>query len=249
MTKRVSKLFAAICLVVPALVLMPSIAAADDTQCNGPLPPGTYDNVVVPAGASCDVRGSNVKGSIKALPGADFLFVSDSTIAGNIEGQKVGTVHVFGLTGGGSGPVLVGGNIDVTEGNVAAVFGPGVTLPNGNIRIQKQHQDLGVNDVVLEKGTIIMNDNVVPVGFTINHNRVNKGNIIVTDNVITAGVVALDIFDNQVAQNLQVFKNTSPGAKIVRVNVVGENLQCFENNPPFVAFGNAANKAEGQCAP
>jgi hypothetical protein len=72
------------------------------------------------------------------------------------------------------------------------------------------------------------------------------GNLKIEDNSIPE---LLFIQNSSAAQNLQVFKNMDSGNKFVQGNTVGENLQCFENQPPFVAQGNAAGKAEGQCAP
>jgi hypothetical protein len=103
----------------------------------------------------------------------------------------------------------------------------GTAIPEGNIHIQKMTGDVVVGDL---QGNC--------------PSRVNAGNIKVEDNLITG---ALRIEDNQVAEDLQVFKNTGPGQKFVRNNTVGENLQCFENTPPFVGGPNNAQKREGQC--
>jgi hypothetical protein len=43
-----------------AFILLPAPAAqADDTRCVGVLPPGVYDNVVVPEGASCTINNKS----------------------------------------------------------------------------------------------------------------------------------------------------------------------------------------------
>jgi hypothetical protein len=74
----------------------------------------------------------------------------------------------------------------------------------------------------------------------------------VRENVkIEANVIAdpeiLFLQNNGVSGNLEVFKNTGDGTKLVLGNNVHQSLQCFENDPPFLASGNIAGNAQGQC--
>lgn len=217
-------------LVVAALGAFPSSASADDTRCVGALV-GTFDNVVVPENADCNLSGSIVRGNVKALRGSS-LFSSSNQIAGNLEGDAPRWVGSLGDR--------IGGNFAVTgatgpgfafEELSVNVFVCGTSLTNGNISVEKSRN-----------GT-------VAVGSTdpiCTGNDVARGNIFVQENIIPAPeVMAVD--RNTVGGNLQVFKNRGDGLKTVLENVVREDLQCKENDPPFLGGPNVARKAEGQC--
>ena len=204
-------------LILVTLLATPSDARADDTICRGLLI-GTFDNVVVPPGATCFLLNSVVNGNVKALEDST-LFSSSNRIRGNIEGDKPEDVTATGD--------VIGGNIQFKEvtpfpGNFFFVTVINSILTDGNIEIEKN------TSAVVEL-----------VG-----NRVNKGNIKVEENFTTG---EFRIVGNRVAQNLQVFKNRGPAAKTVQSNTVGQDLQCFENDPAFVGSPNFARKAEGQC--
>jgi len=183
------------------------------------LPPGTYDNVVVPPGARCFLANAQVKGSVKALENSR-LFGYSNTVLGNVIGDKAEVV-VFNSS-------TVRENIDIKEGEVndrgrdVDIFR--TTVQEGNIKIEKMTGDIAVEA-----------------------SRVLKGDIQVFDNIIIGRFLGLENLLSNVGQNFQVFKNTGPGDKMVVGNTVGENLQCFENTPPFLGGPNEAQKAEGQC--
>jgi hypothetical protein len=218
-------------------------AWADNTLCEGTLPPGTYDNVVVPEGMRCNLSDSivlgnvlaleqsglamvrdEVDGNVKALGQAEVIFI-DTEVRGNVKGYKANAVQVF--------RGIVGGSIHIVGANVPGPFGPmgaivdGTLLPKGNIQIEK---------------------NTTP-GVAINRSRLEKGNVNVAENVIHSPTFAqgLQILDNQVAGNVQVFNNSGPSEKVVQFNTIGATLQCFENTEPFIGGPNFAQKAAGQC--
>jgi hypothetical protein len=241
-----------VALVSASMLVFAPAAAADDTICSPSLPPGTYDNVVVPAGAGCGLFSSTVLGNIKLLPGASF-FGDSNTVHGNIEGDKAVSVDIvdFSFTPAAS---VVHGSIQVKEGNVPTGPPPtgtaafvrvcGTLLPGGNIQVEK----FGPSGVVFVGGAtfcpaLLGGGNTLP-----------KGSIKVEENgitVISFGSpffgLGLEIGGNVVGQNLQVFKNTGPGTKVVAGNTVGESIQCKENSPPFVGGPNTAPKIEDQC--
>jgi hypothetical protein len=95
----------------------------------------------------------------------------------------------------------------------------------GNIQVEKM-----IGSVLIRRSSIV-----------------GEGNIKVEDNFIPPGEFLAVDFNNVVAQNLQVFKNTGAGPKNVSTNTAGESIQCFENNPPFFGGPNTAPKKEGQC--
>lgn len=221
-------------LVVSALVVAASSQAqAYDAQCVGVLT-GTWDNIVVPPGATCSLLEATVLGNVKALE-KSRLRIDRSTVLGNLEGDKADIVQVFfsdvrqqiSITGGGPAEApaplfnVCGFGMDFTPCEVLIAA---VNVEEGNVQISKT-----VGSVLIQRLDV------------------HRGNVKVEDNVIAAH--ELFFLDNStVAQNLQIFKNIGPGNKFVQGNRVGENLQCFENEPPFVGRFNTAGQAEGQCA-
>jgi hypothetical protein len=209
-------------------VVLAKPAWADDTQCVGFLT-GVHDNVVVPPGATCFLNNATVNGNVKALQDSR-LFMTGDTVFGNVEGDKAENVSVRNS--------VVRQNILIKEGETP---GPGfndaivcaTTVQEGNIQVEKM-----AGEIVIGAFQAFCQPNIV-----------EKGTIKVEDNLVVGGAFfGLQIRQNQVAQNLQVFKNKGPGApKVVQGNTVGQDLQCFENDQPFIGGPNAAQKAEGQC--
>ena len=178
---------------------------------------GTFADVYVPAGTTCRLESATVGGNVLARE-RSRLYVSATQVEGNIQGVGARVVQVQG----GS----LGGNIQIADGSSAGELGAAVTggtvLSQGNIQIS------GMNT-----GSIRVADA-----------RLEKGNIQVEDNVVTS---SLEVVQNYVAQNLQVFKNRGSGSKVVRDNQVLQIVQCAENTPPFEGGPNDAAEAEGQC--
>jgi len=231
-----------------ALLVGAAPAAAGDTRCSGGNPfaggtsvTGTFDNVVVPEGATCYLAGATVRGNVKALDDSNF-FSDASTIRGNVEGDKADVVQVFrGST--------VGGNIQHKEsdgvGELASIlretFVCGVRV-GGNVQVEKVTGQISVGPV---------DDFAV---FCPTAENDVAGNVKVEENLLvpapgtpSASGETLDIRQNFVRGDMQVFKNRGPGTKRVQENTVRQNLQCTENDPPFIGGPNSAGEAEGQC--
>lgn len=192
------------------------ISTDENFDCRGTVS-GTFANVFVPTGATCRLQGSTVNGNVLARE-RSRLYVSNTRVAGNIDGVEAKVVQVKG----GS----LEGSIQIADGSSpgevgAAVYG-GTVLSQGNIQVIK-----------MNTGTIRIADV-----------RLVKGNIKVEENAIGSG---LEVVRNRVAQNIQVNKNRGGGAKAVRGNRVFQIVQCKENTSPFVGGPNAAGEAEGQC--
>jgi hypothetical protein len=148
------------------------------------------------------------------------LTAINNTVAGNIQGDKADIVQIFFGTVGGN--VIIKESTFTPSGLVAA-FMVGTVVSQGNVEIQKNVANaVRISGVRLDKGSMKIEDNVVEV-------------------------FDITIAANQVAQNLQVFKNKGAGVKSVTFNIVRQDLQCFENDEPFVGGPNTAEKAEGQC--
>jgi hypothetical protein len=208
------------------LVLAPG-ASANDTTCIGSLT-GFHDNVVVPGGATCTILNAQIKGNVKALPGSVLNLSGGTTVGGNVEGDKPNNVQIFGAGN------VVRGDIQVKEGGngTQGVSVCGVTMPDGNIQIEKMFGGVFVGG----SGC---------AGVFGGGNRLAKGSIKVEENFVTAAF-GLRIGQNQ-ADQIQVFKNTGPGAKTVANNTVRQNPQCKKNQAPFVGTPNTARHRQGQC--
>jgi len=118
------------CAAFAALIMtLPSFAAnsSNATTCTGTLVPGTYKQVVVPAGASCVTFAGpvTIKGGVTVEAGATFVLGSEEnpvhtgTISGGIRSQDAASVqrHFSTINGGvnlsgGAGPF--GGPFDIT---------------------------------------------------------------------------------------------------------------------------------------
>jgi hypothetical protein len=130
--EMIKRLFLSIAISVAVLIAGTSSAAADVTICHGDLPSGTYDTVIVPKGAFCEVVFVEVTVQNNVIVQEDaLLFVDGSTftVNGNLQGDGLrigdrrensvvmihGNVTITGfvtITGSGSlGFVLRGVNI------------------------------------------------------------------------------------------------------------------------------------------
>jgi hypothetical protein len=249
------------------LIVGPS-AAASDMPCVGTLTGGTYDNVVVPPGATCVLIGATVLGNVKALEDSS-LRVFNSNVRGNVLGEKADIVEVFGSSvreniiikeGGPARPPMPPASFPVCIGQPVPCEAriSGTTVEEGSIQIEKMQGSVVVesNGVLSPiRGNVQVKENVAAAGdlVRVTSNRVAQ-NLQVEDNVVARVrnppfffFHGLFVAGNTVGQNLQVFKNTGPGAKDVSLNTVSESLQCFDNDPPFVGFPNVAREAQGQC--
>jgi hypothetical protein len=109
-----------------ALALAAPSYAAGRTTCTGVLAPGTYQRVVVPAGATCLSDGPvRIRGGLYVRPGATFVLGSEEnpvhtgTIAGGVHARNAASVQIHFSTirggiriHGGAGPF--GGPFGVT---------------------------------------------------------------------------------------------------------------------------------------
>jgi hypothetical protein len=104
-------------------------ALAGDTPCIGALPPGTYDNVVVPEEGGCTLTSSVVRGDVKVLRSAVFLSFNN-VVAGNVKGERGSTVEL--------NQTVVRGNVQSSEGN-NLFLGPGApgNQISGNVDADK----------------------------------------------------------------------------------------------------------------
>jgi hypothetical protein len=133
------------CAVLAALVMtLPSLAAnsSNATTCTDTLVPGTYKQVVVPAGASCVTFAGpvTIKGGVTVEAGATFVLGSEEnpvhtgTISGGVRSQDAASVQIHFSTinggvdlSGGAGPF--GGPFGITWNTIED------SVINGSVRI------------------------------------------------------------------------------------------------------------------
>ena len=93
------------CLVLPVVLAAAALTAApalgEERTCRGALGATTVDNLRVPSGATCTLKGTRVKGTVKVERGAT-LYASAVRVVGNIQAENARRVNVAGSHIGGS---------------------------------------------------------------------------------------------------------------------------------------------------
>jgi hypothetical protein len=168
-----------------------------ETRCVGTLPPGTYENIVVPENTACFVDNSVVRGNVKVLEGA-ALFVFTTFVGGSVQGDKAALVQVIECE--------VVGNVEIKEGgapDVSAVVGG---LVHGNVVVEKVANGtaffLGGTEV---HGNVKVEDNVAAV-FTVTDLQVGQDLQVFKNR----GPGEKEVVGNTVDGNLQCFENDPP---------------------------------------
>jgi len=124
MTRKLMMALAASLLTV---ALLPQVALAEEKVCRGTIGARTLDNVKVPQGASCTLRGTKVKGTIKVNKNARLEAI-DVNVIGNVQGEGARNVIVRKTS-------RVGGSVQVVQGKKAKVANSRV---NGDILYDDQ---------------------------------------------------------------------------------------------------------------
>jgi hypothetical protein len=99
---------------VAAIALLAATSArADNTECTGTLPPGTYDNVTIVSDHVCFLGPKVIiKGNIRIEPNADVVIFA-SRISGSIQRNGRGKTEIH--------YARVGGNIQIKNGTGLAI--------------------------------------------------------------------------------------------------------------------------------
>ena len=109
----IRKLVLAFTASILAFALLPQIAVAEEKVCRGTIGDRTLDNVKVPQDASCTLRGTRVKGTIKINEGARLEAIGVRVI-GNVQGEGARNVIVRKKSS-------VGGSVQIVHGKRARV--------------------------------------------------------------------------------------------------------------------------------
>jgi hypothetical protein len=111
MTRRLVILVAA----VITVMANPHVAVAEEKICRGTIGSKTLDNVKVPEGETCTLRGTKVKGTIKINKSARLEAIEVNVI-GNVQAENARNVVVRKDS-------RVGGSVQVVQGKKATVAG------------------------------------------------------------------------------------------------------------------------------
>jgi hypothetical protein len=206
-------------------------AAADDFECNGVLTGPIPGNVVAPPGSVCTLFNAQIAGNVFAYEASTLA--ADAT-------EIVGNTTVRGATSASFLQSFVGGNfksfdtghtsIDLFSnvgGDTEVIEGGGFSLTiseiDGNLKVERTSGLIEVGDTLI------------------------RGEAQFFDNGALGPAASLDVVDNAVLGNLQVYRTRGLLPKVVAENRVGQNIQCFENDQPFVGGPNEAQQRQGQC--
>jgi hypothetical protein len=116
-------------------VAVPQVAGAEETVCRGTIGAKTLDNVKVPQGESCTLKGTKVKGTIKINSGARLEAIKVNVI-GNVQGENARNVIVRKNS-------RVGGSVQTVQGKRARVVSSKV---NGDILYDEQSGEVIVRN-------------------------------------------------------------------------------------------------------
>jgi hypothetical protein len=107
----------AVAFAVLGTAALPAVASAEETDCVGAMGPATVDNLRVPDGATCELDGTIVEGTIKVETDAtlDARFVR---VVGNVQGENAERVRLTSSEVGGQFQVKQGGGAEVTESRI-----------------------------------------------------------------------------------------------------------------------------------
>jgi hypothetical protein len=197
----------------------PTAVAAPETICNGELPFGSYDNVVVPPDATCSASGSTVKRNFAVGRGAT-LNGGDVIIGGNLVALGATNLRLFSFS--------VRGDVRVVDG--------------GGVLVLQQSTVRGTIDVAGVNGFIAIINNESPGA--LGRLRVVDNVLQSADPTSTFG---LNITANQIRKHAEVSRNTGQVVKVVSSNTVGGTLSCIANTPPFEGSFNTAAAFRGEC--
>jgi hypothetical protein len=123
------------------LLGMPASGLAEEKKCRGTIRSRTLDNVKVPAGANCTLKGTKVKGTIKVGRNARLEAIRVRVI-GNVQAENARNVIVRA----GS---RVGGSIQIVQGRKARIkrtnVGGDILFDDQSGRLRARRNAIGGN--------------------------------------------------------------------------------------------------------
>lgn len=96
-------------LAIGAALLLPSAAGAEERTCRGSLGATTVDNLRVPQGATCELNGTRIQGTLQVQRAAT-LIARGIHVNGNVQGENARRVALRASRVGGSVQVVQSGS-------------------------------------------------------------------------------------------------------------------------------------------
>jgi cytoskeletal protein CcmA (bactofilin family) len=129
-----------------------NIPVIGEYRCTGTAHWITADNLVVPPGATCNLVGARIKGTLKVEEGAT-LIASGLYVKGSIQAKKAVSVNISNS--------LVDGNVEVEEGGAAIL--QGTQIAGGAKFIKNTHRLYIANNTI--QGNLQCKENsLMPTG-------------------------------------------------------------------------------------
>jgi len=219
-------LVAFLVLVLVALAGSGTARTASDLTCTGAAPPGTYNNVVVPANASCTLDNVRVLGNVTVKTNANLQIqtgTGDTTVAGNITGKDCGFMELqivnisFRIAVGGDfvATNCTGGPFTGSQGSSGPGTPPQDVLIGGNVKCDN-------------------NDG----GCVFDYSVVGK-------NLECSANFDCDLQSDAIGGNATIKNSTS--SMFVFNSIIGGNLACSGNSGPAGSGNTVAGTKSGQC--
>jgi hypothetical protein len=210
-----------------SFMLLPLLVHSD--ECTGSFSGATFNDLVIPEGASCTLVSSVVNGNIEVRKNAMLEFDGQVEVFGNISATQpnsfISQLNVIGAN-------KIHGNLSI-EGVGDSFFA---------VVICGSQFDKNVSISGVTTWLALGGPNCAAGG---EGNTIGK-NLDISDNLnLTTFVIA----QNNIGKNASIDNNLGPANKTVNNNQVGKNLSCSSNQSPFAASGNTAQHLSGQCAP
>lgn len=183
-----------------AVVALPASAApgtdaSSTTVCTGTLS-GSYQSVLVPAGATCTLDGATVARNVTVEAGAS-LFTTNATIGGNLMSRDATTVRVIDTNVGRN--VKVTGTTGLTTiGGLGCSVDPSVA---NNVMLKDNSGNIALCDLTIARNLALMGNSR---GIGVFHNTVGNS-LLLFDNTGRASRLR----HNDVGVNLNCRRNTN----------------------------------------
>lgn len=213
------------------------------TECMGTITGGTYDRIVVPAGATCHLDGVTVNGNVRIFAGS-ALVSNGSTINGSVRGDGARTVRLDDTDVIGTGTA---GNINlqgtlrrIIIGASGCIVDPSV---GNNITLINNFGNIGICEMTTGE-TIVLQGNDGLIGV---HNNTIGNSLNVQDNT---GAYTR-IRDNEVGTTMGGSINIQDNRSQVVVlrNYSHNAFNCSGNIADPIGEANTADSGlSGQCA-
>ena len=198
---------------------------ASNYVCTTPTVGGTYQNVVVPAGASCSLDGTRVLGSVTVQTGATFGTTNnsgDTTVAGNITGKNCSSILLESPNN--SNRTAVGGDLNI------------VNCTDGSFNGAQGGVSAGPPPNMLIGGNVKCDGN--PAGCVFDYAVIGKS-------LECNGNFDCDLESDAVGHNVTI--NDSTSSMFIFNSIIGGNLACSGNSGPTGADDTVAGTESGQC--